>query len=483
MKKSLLIILSACVFLASCTSTSVESETKQDLSESVEKDASSKNSYKGKGLVIAITSPSLNNASKSDSWIPQYFQDSLTGKFVQFSKMTVLDRRNELLIKAEQELSESGYYSEDNAVQIGQLTNAQLVVVGNIQQISGNYEVNFRVNDATTNEIKASSNDRYSLFDMQSGKAVNEIAQNLLEGLGIGLSAKEKAELAKVNQSENSSVQNLAKGAAAEKSDDFMDALLFYIEAENGESTSKEAQNNINNMFGISSLSEQGIQNIKAQLEYADAQTKRWNKIFLDLNEYLDKNLSILVYDFSQPDVSVDLRYQNANFNLMPGVKVVPDRKVLLLTKRILQEWEKLVDNENQNAWVSNVTAGDIVSHRIMNKGISGGVSWWYYLQTDNLSVHIGFYDNTGYQIKEIKESVYGERYYLDNIKPQKNYFDEQKYSSVEASLKSNELPEQGDVTFKVSQVYIYHSSGYESGKFPGRVMSIDEYNAWAKNQ
>lgn len=277
----------------------MKSETKQDLSESVEKDASSKNSYKGKGLVIAITSPSLNNASKSDSWIPKYFQDSLTGKFVQFSKMTVLDRRNESLIKAEQELSESGYYSEENAVQIGQLTNAQLVVVGNIQQISGNYEVNFRVNNATTNEIKASLNDRYSLFDMQSGKAVNEIAQNLLEGLGIGLSAKEKAELAKVNQSENPSVQNIAKGAAAEKSDDFMDAMLFYIEAEKGKSTSKEAQNNINNMFGISSLSEQGIQNIKAQLEYADAQTKRWNKLFLDLNEYLDKNLLILVYDFS----------------------------------------------------------------------------------------------------------------------------------------------------------------------------------------
>lgn len=481
MKKSILAVLSACVFLASCASTSVESETKQNLSESVEKSASSKNSYKGKGLVIAITSPSLNNASESDSWLPQYFQDSLTGKFVQFSKMTVLDRRNESLIKAEQELSESGYYSDDNAVQIGQLTNAQFVVVGNIQQISGNYEVNFRVNDATTNEIKASSNNRYSLSDMQSGKAVNEIAQNLLEGLGIGLSAKEKAELAKVNQPENSSVQSLAKGAAAEKSDDFIDAMLFYIEAEKGSSTSKEAKNSIDNMFGTNSLSEQGIQNIKAQLEYADAQTKRWKKIFADLDEYLDKNLLILVYDFSQPDVSVDLRYQNANFNLMPGLKVVPDRKVLLLAKRILQEWEKLVDNKNQNAWVSNVTAGDWVSNRILNKGgvrSGGGVSWWYYLRTDCLSVHIGLYDDTGYQIKEIKEDVYEDRYYLDNIKPQKNYFDEMKYSSVKASLKSNELPEQGDVTFKVSQVYIDRR-----GNFHGRVMSIYEYNAWAKNQ
>ena len=123
--------------------------------------------------------PKVINETSESSSFPQYFQDSITGKFSSFSEMTVLDRKNESIIKAEQELSETGYYADENVIQIGQMTNAQLVVIGNIQQIAGFYEVNFRVNDVTTNEIKASVNNRYSSIEMQNGKAVNEISLNV----------------------------------------------------------------------------------------------------------------------------------------------------------------------------------------------------------------------------------------------------------------------------------------------------------------
>lgn len=72
--------------------------------------------YKGKGIAIAVCQPEISGTAKNEEWISQYFQDSLTTKFSRFSKMTVLDRKNESLIKAEQELSESGYYSDANAL-------------------------------------------------------------------------------------------------------------------------------------------------------------------------------------------------------------------------------------------------------------------------------------------------------------------------------------------------------------------------------
>lgn len=444
--------------------------------------------YKGEGLVIAVTSPNFSNASDNDSWIPQYFQDSLTGKFVQFSKMTVLDRKNESLIKAEQELSESGYYSENNIVQIGQFTNAQLVLVGNIQQISGDYEVNFRVNDATSNEIKASSNNRYSLIDMQSGKAVNETTQNLLEGLGIEFSDSEKAELSKVNQVKNSSIMNLAKGNAAEKSDDFMDALLFYMEAENDSSTSSEAKNSINKFFGTNFFSGEGIQNLKAQFEYANLQTERWNKIFAELSKYIAKNLTILVYDFSQSTATPNFSSQTVKFTVAPGLKIVPDRKVLLVVKRIKDEWDKIDDKEGKNAWTSNVKNGGYPSDPLYVKlKYSSGIRYF------DFDVYLGFYDDTSYMLKEeVYRSGYFYSYYegdfdFDNIKSQKAYFDAIKWKPVTETFKYDELPEQGDVTFKISRLlirgYSFGGAYNREGTENIRIMSIDEYNEWAKNQ
>ena len=195
MKRFIFIILTA-FFLASCGTTSQASKTAQTAEESspaisANAGKGDKTLYKGAGIAIAVTSPQIRNASQNIAWIPQFFQDSITGNLAKYSKMTVLDRANESLIKAEQELSESGFYTEENAAQIGQMTNAQLVVAGSIQQIGGAYELNFRVNDVSTNEVKASSNGRYSLSEIENGKAIGEVTQNLLEGLGIELSEKE----------------------------------------------------------------------------------------------------------------------------------------------------------------------------------------------------------------------------------------------------------------------------------------------------
>lgn len=225
-------VLSAAVFV-SCASSDVKGGAADGgnaalLSESTAEKSVQKKMYKGKGLVIAVLQPELSGAAQGDSWIPQYFQDSLTGKIASFSKMTVLDRKNEALAVAEQERSESGFYSEENAVQIGRMTNANLVAAGSVRKIADSYELNFRVNDIETNEIKTSFNSRCSLLQMQDGTAVNETARALLEGLGVELSKNEQAALEETNKVQNSSALNLAKGNAAEKSGNLIDALLAY---------------------------------------------------------------------------------------------------------------------------------------------------------------------------------------------------------------------------------------------------------------
>lgn len=203
-----------------------------------------KQPYKGK--VIAIPSLKMEQPNTQNAWIPQFLQDSLTGHFASLSGMTVLDRKNESVILTEQKLSESGLYSTDNAAEFGQMTSAEYVLTGSIQKLPSRYALNLRVNNITTNEVKASFNGQYSLADIENGTAVKDAIVDLFNGLGIALSERQIAGLSK-NQSAVGSTKNLAQGMAAQKDGDFMTALSFLTDASEGGNT--EASTVISSML------------------------------------------------------------------------------------------------------------------------------------------------------------------------------------------------------------------------------------------
>jgi TolB-like protein len=97
----------------------------------------------GKGLVIAVPAPSMPGGSQTNSWMPQLFQDLITADLARYSAMTVLDRLNESLVLAEQQISASGNYSDDDYIAMGRLTNARYIVAGNILGVSGRYSITF----------------------------------------------------------------------------------------------------------------------------------------------------------------------------------------------------------------------------------------------------------------------------------------------------------------------------------------------------
>lgn len=152
-----------------------------------------KTQYSGKAVAIPV--PQFQKSTVSDAWMPQFLQDTLTGHFASFSGMTVLDRKNEAVVIAEQKLSESGYYSADSAATFGQMINAEYVLTGSIQKLPTRYALSFRVNDITTNEIKASFNGQYGMSDIENGNAVKDAVIALLEGLDITLTQAQIAHL------------------------------------------------------------------------------------------------------------------------------------------------------------------------------------------------------------------------------------------------------------------------------------------------
>ena len=475
MKKIIVTLFSVMmIFLSSCGSTAEVSEaaTTTEKSSSVKETKSDKNLYKGAGLVIAVTAPEVRNGGKAESWMPQFFQDSITGNLAKYSKMTVLDRANEDLTKAEQELGETGFYTEENAVQLGQMTNAQYAVFGSITALSTSYELNFRAIDITTNEIKAAYNDRAGSKEIEDGTSVRAIITELLDGLGIGLSEKEKAQLAKTDKKSLNATKSLAKGVAAEKADNLIEALAFYAEAQENGATKKEASAEIDSILGTNgTVSGDAIANLKAQAEYEKQQEAKWKKIRTDFYNYCYANAFIIVYDFSQVESKLDSSGDSISLSIMPGIKIIPNRKALFVAKKIHDEWDKIKSNpQNANRlWVRRM--GDCVPNT---------------LSSSVYQLKIGLFDETGYCIteKRVPDDAWGleqRDIFIDNLKSQKMYFNDEPFKKCYiGGISLSKIPDDGELLVKPIELTSY-GGGKLKVELP--IMSIDEYNEWAREQ
>ncbi|UTC81874.1 CsgG/HfaB family protein [Treponema denticola] len=303
---------------------------------------------KYKDKTIAILAPQFEKAPKNDIWMSQFLQDSLTGQFARLSDMKVLDRKNESVIIAEQKLSESGHYSFDNAAAFGQLTNAEYVLTGTIQKLPTLYSLTFRVNDISTNEIKASFNGQYAPIDIENGKAISEIIQDLFTGLEIPLSETELKSITK-NKSETSNIKKLAQGMAAEKNGDLVTALSFLSTPYT--SGNIEAATVISEILSVSTPT-----NIRERANYYKEQIAKWNKIWKDLEKYMNRNYPIIIYDFSKMSDKINSRKNTVDITLKAGIKLVPNRKALVVFNTIWDEWKQIKANKENYEWVRNVS-------------------------------------------------------------------------------------------------------------------------------
>lgn len=495
--KKLYLLFYLCLILISCSTTSQLKNDSSNSEISLKKENKvSKNLYKGKDLVIAVTIPQGRDIDKKELWILQYLQDSITGKFAKYSEMTVLDRSNEKLIKAELELSETGFYSDENVVQLGLMTNASLVTVGSIQKIGMIYEINFRINDIATNEIKSSLSNRYTYSEIENGKAVNDITMNLLEGLKIEFSDSEKLSLSTVNEKEDSSVQNLAKGATAEKEKDYISAIVAYSKVEGLQKT--EAESNIHSLLG-GTFDSSSIQN---RVSYYKEQIEKWNTIFDQLEKYMNKNAIYIVYDFSVVQDKIDMHSNNVDLNFSPGIKCVANKTAMHVFATIINEWRKIYYNKENDVWRKEVSEPRCGT---LNSNASNVYAYNLYYQ---YWVSLILVNGNGDVInkKDITVSFWGDRFYYDDStgfmeveeKSQKKYFEENDFSDIRFYREISLDDIVGDISLKIKSI--------TSGKFfersplpkdniwgqkwerkvvyrePAGIFSIDEWNEFVNN-
>lgn len=450
--KKFYLLFSLCLILISCSTTTQIKKESTNSKTSLEKENKvSKNLYKGKDLVIAVTIPQGRDIDQKELWILQYLQDSITGKFAKYSKMTVLDRSNEKLIKAEQELSETGFYSDENVVQLGLMTNASLVTVGSIQKIGMIYEINFRINDIATNEIKSSLSNRYTYSEIENGKAVNDITMNLLEGLKIEFSDSEKLSLSTVNEKEDSSIQNLAKGANAEKGKDYISALIAYSKVEGLQKI--EAESNIHSLLGCT-FDSSSIQN---RVSYYKEQIEKWNTIFDQLEKYMNENAIYIVYDFSVVQDEIDMHHNLVDFKFSSGIKCVANKTAMDVFATVINEWRKIYYNKENDVWRKEVSEPRCGT---LNSNASKVFAYNLYYQ---YSVSLILENGNGDVInkKNINVSFNGDTFYYDDsrgfmeveVKSQKKYFEENDFEGIRFYREVSLDDIVGDISLKIKSI------------------------------
>jgi hypothetical protein len=262
------------------------------------------------GVVIAVLAPQTQNLSAADNaWLPLFVQGKLTEVFKNFSAMTVVDRQNDAMIKAEQLLSETGYYSDKNAVEIGNMTNAQYILAGTlIHRGGGKYTLQTAVANPATGERVASGSVDCTAEQLNNAWAVNEAAAALLEGMKVRLTEEGRQAL---RDSSAASQAAIARGIAAQKSGTLIEALAYYNDAAVYDPSSSEAASRLQGMSAQVSSGD-----IKQQSMYMIERRDAMEKVIKEAAGYYGKNPPCeIVYTPSLHKGEVDYGSENVQLS------------------------------------------------------------------------------------------------------------------------------------------------------------------------
>ena len=423
----------------------------------------------GKGLVIAVPAPSMSGANRVNDWMPQLFQDLITTDLSKYSAMTVLDRLNESMVLAEQRLSASGNYSDDDYIAMGKLTNARFIVAGTILGLSGHYSVSFRINNTETNEVKASFSGQYEAADIESGLAAKEATRELLAGMGVELSSEGERQLLAIQKNSVRSQLKLAQGMAAEKNNDLVDSLKYFLEARGADSKNREAAQHIQNFA-------QGAAgaNIRERANWANTQKEKWEKIFDDLGNYAYDNLLIVVYDFGTITDKIDMKNNRVNITVTPGIKFFPNSEVLSVWKTVMDRWEEIKNLDENKIWVNTLSI-KIHNEKYFFARNEIGPYYSYY-------ANIELYDADGISIAQVRNDRKVQIKYEKNLQvlPQNRYFNNYTFRQVDFhNINISDITD--DLSIKVGN--IYYEYGHQKFTVPALVMSQAKWEAWLKSK
>jgi len=239
----------------------------------------------GSNIRLAVLAPEVKG--NIPDYLPLYIQGLLNNNIKKFSAIYLIDRQNLNSLIAEQNLAASGRFSDKDFVSIGNIINAQYFLFGTVQRLSGNrYSLQLYVTEASTAAVRASfMKDGTSAQFEENGTIINEATAELLEQLGIQLTAAGKQALLAGNTITALAEAGLAKGITAQETGAEVRALFNFAQAYFFDPSQIDALSRLSALStGISggTISQQIADDMQKQ--------KRWLEVFKETAKFYNEH-------------------------------------------------------------------------------------------------------------------------------------------------------------------------------------------------
>jgi hypothetical protein len=364
-----------CFSIFSCTSVSKEG---------VQFDGSPYMSNGGEGIRVAILPPKGENIPANQEWFLSMIQSSLTSDFNKFSRMTVLDRKNLDEILNEQNLSMSGYFSDDEYIRIGRIINAQYILIGSLTKVTSvNFILDLALSNPETGERLASFGPKqYSLANIQGMFAVKDAAFELLTQIGVKFSEARKKSLYETAQASISAETALAKGITAERSGaTIVEVMQYYYQAVDYDASMTEAINRLAETNGKLTKLSQPLSYIPTGNIRKDAQAQIAAFRIEQENKRIDEeNRQVWVKQLIDCEnyFAEFLKTANAPIELVYSTNIQPWGKVDTLNETLSLSFQALLRPLRSSSWfkaaeqtIASVRKGLVKTGRANDWGLS----------------------------------------------------------------------------------------------------------------
>ena len=182
----------------------------------------------GQSIRLAVFAPEIQG--NLPGYLPLYIQGLLNNNFNRYSNITVIDRQQLNRIINEQKLGINNRLSESDLITIGNLADAQYLIVGTIQRFSRD-RVSLQLSIIETSKaarIVTIVKDGVISQIEGSGTLINEAAADLLDQMGVQLTETGKRSLLAGNWTAVQAEAGLARGITAQSADSQVEALFNF---------------------------------------------------------------------------------------------------------------------------------------------------------------------------------------------------------------------------------------------------------------
>jgi len=298
----------------------------------------------GSNIRLAVLAPEVQGSIPD--YLPLYIQGLLNNNIKKFSAVNLIDRQNLNRIIAEQNIAASGRFSDKDFVSIGNLTNTQYFLFGTIQKLSGNkYSLQLSVTEASTGVRKASfMKDGTSAQFEENGAIINEATAELLEQLGIQLTAVGKQALLTGNTVTALAEAGLAKGITAQAGGAEIRALFNFAQAVSFDPSQIEALSRLSALstsISGGTISQRIINDIQAR--------DKWLEVFKETAKFYNEHPPFeIIFDPSLVQIG-ETDYVKRTANLGMRIALDPSEAGFKAINTLLEGLEK---TGRRNQWV-----------------------------------------------------------------------------------------------------------------------------------